>query len=64
MCMGFAKDIKAWVCMTEHKERDAMMQAWAETFADQDDLPLLLSQGERARPQPEAMPTSAFSVSA
>lgn len=63
MCMGFAKDIKAWVCMTEQNERDAMMQAWAETFADQDDLPLL-SQGEPDHLQPEAMPKSAILISA
>ncbi len=35
MCMGFAKDIKDWVCMTEQNERDAMLQAWADTFAQQ-----------------------------
>lgn len=54
MCMGFAKDIKAWVCMTKQNERDAMMQAWAETFADQDDLPLS-QQGDADHLQPGAM---------
>ncbi len=63
MCMGFAKDIKAWVCVTEQNERDAMMQAWAETFADQDDF-LLLPPGEPDRPQPEAKPASAVLISA
>ena len=36
MCMGFAKDIKAWVCLTEQNQRDGMLQAWADSMAGMD----------------------------
>lgn len=43
MCMGFAKDIKAWVCLTEQNQRDGMLQAWAEGMAGVDSPALTLS---------------------
>lgn len=36
MCMGFAKEIKAWVCVTEQNQRDGMLQAWADSMAGMD----------------------------
>lgn len=32
MCMGYAKEIKAWVCQTEQNQRDEAMVAWGEAF--------------------------------
>lgn len=52
MCMGFAREIKAWVCMTEQNERDAMLQAWAETFAAADDTPPLTPAAAAGKPEP------------
>ena len=43
MCMGFAKDIKAWVCLAEQNQRDGMLQAWAESMADVGSPALTLS---------------------
>ena len=43
MCMGFAKDIKAWVCLTEQNQRDGMLQAWAESMAGMDSPAISLS---------------------
>lgn len=33
MCMGYAKEIKAWVCQTEQNQRDEAMVAWGEAFS-------------------------------
>lgn len=30
MCMGYAKDIKAWACTQEIGRRDAALQEWGE----------------------------------
>ena len=34
MCMGYAKDIKAWACPQEVSRRDAAIGQWAEMWLD------------------------------
>lgn len=38
MCMGYAKEIKAWVCQTEQNQREEAMLVWGEAFT-QDGVP-------------------------
>lgn len=38
MCMGYAKEIKAWVCQSEQNQREEAMLVWGEAFA-QDTAP-------------------------
>jgi len=32
MCMGYANEIKAWVCDEARTQREAMMDAWGSAF--------------------------------
>lgn len=32
MCMGYAKEIRAWVCEDAGSERESMMAAWGRAF--------------------------------
>ena len=34
MCMGYAKDIKAWACPQEVSRRDAAISQWAGMWLD------------------------------
>lgn len=43
MCMGYAKEINAWVCDQTRSRREIMMDAWSRAFVESDDeleLPL------------------------
>lgn len=37
MCMGYAKDIKAWACPQEISRRDAAVSLWGEMLRDASD---------------------------
>ena len=42
MCMGYAKEIRAWVCDEARSQREIMMDAWSRVFedsVDESDLP-------------------------
>ena len=48
MCMGYAKDIKAWVCPQEIGRREHSLERWGEMIrAETDPLgqPVRLQQG-------------------
>lgn len=32
MCMGYAKEISAWVCDEARNQREVMMGAWGQAF--------------------------------
>lgn len=34
MCMGYAKEIRAWVCDEARSQREIMMDAWSRAFED------------------------------
>lgn len=34
MCMGYANDIAAWACQAELSRRNAIFQAWGETWIE------------------------------
>lgn len=34
MCMGYAKDIAAWACQAELSRRNAIFQAWGDTWIE------------------------------
>lgn len=36
MCMGYAKEIRAWVCEEAGSQRENMMNAWGQAFEDLD----------------------------
>jgi len=37
MCIGYAKEISAWVCDEARSQREVMMDAWSRAFEDADD---------------------------
>lgn len=37
MCMGYAKEIRAWVCDEAGSQREVMMDAWSRAFEDSED---------------------------
>lgn len=37
MCMGYAKDIKAWACTQEIGRRDAALRQWGELLHPNDE---------------------------
>jgi hypothetical protein len=34
MCMGYAKEISAWVCDEARSQRELMMDAWSRAFEE------------------------------
>lgn len=34
MCMGYAKEIRAWVCEEAGSQRESMMAAWGRAFEE------------------------------
>lgn len=45
MCMGYAKDIKAWVCPVETSRREHALGLWGELMQQ--------GMGPLARPEPD-----------
>jgi len=39
MCMGYAKEIRAWVCDDARTRNDLMMQAWGRVLMEPDGQP-------------------------
>lgn len=37
MCMGYAKDIRAWACTQEIGRREAALRQWGDLLHPQDD---------------------------
>ena len=37
MCMGYAKEIKAWLCDDALSRRDVMMEVWSLAFDNSDE---------------------------
>lgn len=39
MCIGYAREIRAWLCDDMQNQRDEMMHAWSTAFEQSSDAP-------------------------
>lgn len=50
MCMGYAKDIKIWVCAQELSAREHSLERWGALICDASEPPPAISLAESPKP--------------